>query len=579
MVSQYRYDLPIRPAVTALRVTFGVILIAALISGYVGFGQLLGWSTGKLDLLYQMLQLFVLEADALQEDPDRIPLLLQIARFAAPAVTVYAFVEAGRLLFAAEWRRVRARHSRGHVVLCGEGAVANTLARRLQAAHERVVTVQSGRSDPQPRPTRLTVTGDARDPELLRAAGIGRATKVFACTENSAMNTAIAMAVSRVRGDDGPPITVHVYIRDPDLCLTLQARYLGVPHPPGVRLDFFAVDDLAARRLLSELEVAVERPPRMLVAGATAFGRAVAVEAARRWRMRGDGTALPMTVVDPGGTAAVAQLVHRYPFLRLVCAFDVYDAELLPVLATGVLREPPDLAFVCHDDEELALKTAVTAERLWHGQPRAIVVRLDRLATAGDRPVREAADGSLFDDLAGPLRVFGAVHAACDPRTIGDDLVERLARVVHDRYRLARDRQGDAGNGSMASWDDLAPELRESNREQARDIGRKLRAVDCALVPRMLDDGDVSLNDDDVELLARMEHDRWRAERGSRGWRFAEHRDQARRLHPGLCEWEDLAEPLRYRSRESIREMVAILADAGFQIVRSEPAPVRVGEV
>jgi hypothetical protein len=576
MLGPLRDDPPTQRAVNTLRVAFGGVLIVALVLGYVGFGQLLGWSTPALDLLYYDLQLFVLGADPIQ-DLARLPVILQIARFAAPSVTVYAFVEAGRLLFAVEWRRMRAYHSRGHVVVCGDGAVAAMLVRRLQAAHRRVVAVHSMTSTALGRSAPLIVFGDPRDPDILQAAGVRRAIAVYACTDDSTVNTAIAMAAGRTRGPKSPSIAVYVYIRDPELCLTLQARYLGLPHPRGLRLDFFNLDDLAARKLFSleRLELVKGQAPRLMVVGATGFGRAVVVEAARQWRMRDLSTppAMPVTVVDPEATLAVTELVHRYPFLPGVCRFTARDADLIQLLAAGELRDPPDLALVCYDDEEHALKAAMTAERLWRGGPRSVVIRLDRLAAFRGTPDIDVGD-HLFNEIPGRLRVFGVVYAACDPELIGEDLVERLARVLHDRYRLAR--RDEAGiintDHAMASWEDLPSDLQESNREQARDIGRKLREIGCVLVPRVDRDDDGGLGEDQVERLAKMEHDRWRAERDAIGWRYAEQRDPARRLHPGLRDWADLSEAMRRRTHEAVRELPTILSDAGFQVVRAEPA-------
>jgi hypothetical protein len=574
MLGPLQGDPPTQRAINTLRMAFGAILVVALVLGYIGFGQLLGWSTPAHDLLYYDLQLFVLGADPLQ-DHTRLPVTLQIARFAAPSVTVYAFVEAGRLLFAVEWRRMRAHHSRGHVVVCGDGAVAATLTRRLQAARRRVVAVRSITGTPLAHSVPLTVFGDPRDPDVLQAAGVRRATAVYACTDDSTVNTAIAVAAGRARGPRSPSLAVYVYVRDPELCLTLQARYLGLPHPRGLRLDFFDLDDLAARKLFSieRLELVHGQAPRLLVVGATGFGRAVIVEAARQWRMRDLGAPplMPVTVVDPAATVAVAELAHRYPFVGAVCRFTAYDADLIQLLAAGELRDPPSLALVCYDDEERALKSAMTAERLWRGGSCSVVIRLDRLAAF--RGTSDTGD-HLFDEVSGRLRVFGVVPAACDPRLIGEDLVERLARVLHDRYRLARLDEGDSArtNLAMASWEDLPCDLQESNREQARDIGRKLREIGCVLVPRVGQYDDGPLGKDQVEQLARMEHERWRTERGANGWRYAEQADRSRRLHPGLRAWEDLPEAMRRRNHETVRELPMILSDAGFQVVRAEPS-------
>ena len=214
-----------------------------------------------------------------------------------------------------------------------------------------------------------------------------------------------------------------------------------------------------------------------MILGGTAFGRAVLVELARRWRVRdpqGD-RLVPLALVDEAATEIAAELSQRYPFLSRVCRITPLDGgltEALRQLPRSGFPLPPDRVFICYDDEERALKTALTAEQLWHGGPGSVVVRLDRLAN-----LREAfgsgTDDGILDDLSGALRLYGVVHAACDPALIGDDLVERLARVIHECYVLARWRRGDApgSSPSLVPWERLPESLRRANREQARDIG------------------------------------------------------------------------------------------------------------
>jgi hypothetical protein len=366
---------------------------------------------------------------------------------------------------------------------------------------------------------------------------------------------------------------VYAQVADPELCLALQARHLGLAEQPGARLDFFNIDDLAARKLFAEEPVVPVRggPPRVVVLGATAFGRAVLVELARRWRVRDPDseTRIPLALVDDTATAAAARLSLRYPFLSQVCRITPYDGGLPELLADGGFPQPPDRVFICDDDEERALKTALTAEQLWHGGPGSVLVRLDRLAS-----LREAFDSDrgdrVLDDLSGALRLYGVVHAACDPALIGDDLVERLARVIHENYVVSRRRHGEepATNSALVPWEELSETLRRANRAQARDIGRKLREVGCALSPRVGPGDEYALAEPEVERLAVLEHQRWVAERVGTGWRYADSRDDARQLHPALGAWENLGAEMRERNHDAIRELPAILADAGFRIVR-----------
>ena len=80
-------------------VIFISIAAASLILGYRGFAEyvpnLPGFSPRRLDLIYYDLQLFVLGSPPLDQGGS-LPPPLQIARFTAPAVTVYALIEAAR---------------------------------------------------------------------------------------------------------------------------------------------------------------------------------------------------------------------------------------------------------------------------------------------------------------------------------------------------------------------------------------------------------------------------------------------------------------------------------------------------
>jgi uncharacterized protein YbjT (DUF2867 family) len=548
---------PIAPlAVGPLPWFFVALGAASLVLGFIGLRTYQPLDGAHvLDLLYYDLQLFVLGATPLDElDHAGYPLALQVARFTAPAVTVYAFVEAGRLLFAAELNRRQARGAREHAIVCGDGLVAGAITRRLRQAGRHVVTVSRLPLGPPARRSGgpLRVIGDARDPDVLRAAGIERAAELYACTGDSATNTAIALAAARRTA--GTKIAVYGQVSDPDLCLALQARYLGQPDALRVRLDFFNVEDLAARKLIASHPPAEVdgRPPRILVLGATAFGRAVLVELARSWRLRGPGAPrLPLALVDDDAPGAIEEVSLRYPFLAEVCAL------------SGSLDTAPDRVFVCYDDEDRALRVALTAERLWHGGPRSVLVRLDRLAALG-----ESTGG--YDDMSPALHLYGAVQAACDPALIADDLVERLARAVHDSYLLGRQRRGGAEptDPSLVPWERLPEPLRRANRAQATHFGRMLREIHCVLSPRIEPGDGYVPSDVEVEHLARLEHARWIAERGAAGWRHGQERDDERRLHPELVEWDLLTPEMRERNRDAIRDMPTILADAGFRIIR-----------
>jgi hypothetical protein len=147
---------------------------------------------------------------------------------------------------------------------------------------------------------------------------------------------------------------------------------------------------------------------------------------------------------------------------------------------------------------------------------------------------------------------------------------EVLARAIHDHYVSDRRRdQSVASSPSMVGWEQLPESLRESNRAQAGDIARKLEAIGCDIAP--LTDWDAESPEftaAEVELLARMEHDRWREEREAAGWRLAAARSESRNESPYLVPYEDLPPDVKEMDRAMVRALPAFLAGVDFAVVR-----------
>jgi hypothetical protein len=79
----------------------------------------------------------------------------------------------------------------------------------------------------------------------------------------------------------------------------------------------------------------------------------------------------------------------------------------------------------------------------------------------------------------------------------------------------------------------------------------------------------VALQSEQLELLARMEHDRWWADRVLDGWTLNELRDNKRKYHPNLVPYDELTEPIKQLDRDSVLQMVEILNSEGYVIAPS----------
>jgi hypothetical protein len=169
------------------------------------------------------------------------------------------------------------------------------------------------------------------------------------------------------------------------------------------------------------------------------------------------------------------------------------------------------------------------------------------------------------------LRAFGLLDRTCHPDQVMRGTHEILARAIHEDYLC---QQAAAGvtpeqNPSMVPWDALSDHLKESNRQQADDIGIKLKAVHCSAAPLLnLDEPLFEFSQDEIELLARMEHDRWMTARQQDGWRHGPKKDNEAKTHPCLVPYEKLPPDEQDKDRNAVRQIPPLLAKVGFRVHR-----------
>ena len=150
------------------------------------------------------------------------------------------------------------------------------------------------------------------------------------------------------------------------------------------------------------------------------------------------------------------------------------------------------------------------------------------------------------------------------------DVPEALAQALHEEYLRDRLAAGDVqgSSASLAAWDDLPEEFRESSRRTAVDLCEAIRERGYELVavgPDVVE----RFDDDELEGLARTLHDRWMDERLSAGWQPGERRDDGERFHPDLVAWADLSAERREIDRNLVRQLPPILREIGLSLVRS----------
>ena len=284
------------------------------------------------------------------------------------------------------------------------------------------------------------------------------------------------------------------------------------------------------------------------------------VQAVHTWTEAGrPGGSLSITVVDRDAEARVQALATRYPaFQRYNCVTglsldpgsDVFEEGAFLFDSKGAAAFTR--AYVLLGDEPAALDAALGLLSALGGHRLPIFLAMEqenRLLQI--LRTREQASGARIE-----LYAFGLLDRVLQPGLLLGTTTEILARAIHEEYVRDQERRGEtaAANASIRPWGRLAEDLRESTRRQAEHIGSKLQQAQCFIAPRT--DWDQPLfqfTPQEVEILARSEHQRYVAERGD----GAEGKT-----------WEEIDEPARELDRQAVRRLPALLARVGFSVQR-----------
>jgi hypothetical protein len=513
---------------------------------------------------------------------------IQLARFLGPLIFATTFFAAVAAIFRDQIARARLRFARGHIVVAGLGDKGSRLAASLRDEGQRVVAIERDPANPNIAPLRrrgvTVLDGDAADVEVLREANIAGADALVAICDADGTNAEVLDAARRHltaggTARTGAPVRCSVHLRDPQLSRLLRTRELAGAGT-ALRFDFFNIYQRGARQWLIEAAPfkpdALGRPPHLMVIGLDELGQAIVVTAGQRWLDVAGRQSPPLavTVVDADAGARVEAMRLQHPALVGLVRFDSVDLDgarpshdavdaFNTVLRSGTVTA----VFVAIDDDTAALSTGLDVRQRLGSSPARIHVRT-RLDTGLALLVGGEPDG------VRPVTIdsFGLLDRTCTADIVSGGTNEQVARALHADYFVRARREGISGP-LVTTWEELPAEARESNRLAADALVGALSAAGCYLNPLYGWDGSgFAFTDDEVETLARLEHDRWTDERRRTGWTYGPTRDDSAKTNPSLVAWTDLPEEVKRFNREAVHERAPMLARAGFEIVRIDKA-------
>ncbi len=175
-----------------------------------------------------------------------------------------------------------------------------------------------------------------------------------------------------------------------------------------------------------------------------------------------------------------------------------------------------------------------------------------------------------------------ADHLAPNSPSVREAFAIRLHRAYCDGIkRMEMKEPGLVGGGiemTVKEWHELAETHKESSRAQADDIASKLRLIKCYFSRTVAGKtASFTFNDDEVETLAKRDHERLVTARLKNGWKYGKTRDIKRKISPNLVDWSDLHSRYRDLFCEVVMEIPQILRDYDFEIYPLVGGPKLVG--
>jgi voltage-gated potassium channel Kch len=530
--------------------------------------------------------------------PGQDPWQLIVAQVAIPGI---ALLSAAQLFLAGIRKNLRtalARRKTGHAIVCGIGDVGMQVIQNLRADGMEVIAIDLVDHSPGAATCEKNgvplMHGDAKDPQVLLAAGLRQAYTAILTTGSDSENLDIAMKIKGLRGgSSGTLLQVLVQVRNDWMHKRLIASGKTSLGTPGVDFRLFNPFTDAARLLIGQLQL----PPApefeaesLVIVGFGAYGREIALQLILSYPVA-VGRTLKLLVFDSRAEATGDKFRLTNPQAMELASLQFLTATVAPgssdlagVVEPALASAGPLLGVVLAlGDDEMSLCAALEMRSLLDRLGRLhtpVYVRLEHYRQLGEL-VREIESVASFRDR---LHIFGTLEETLGLDVLIGSRLDAFARALHEDYRLRR-AKGESGSSAEGSASSAAPEesqrIRPSNRVPEADQGwhvlpeflkmsNRWRADHTPLLMQvagirvqydMANAAVMEFSGEEIEVLAQLEHRRYVIERFLTGARQVAQR-------PNLEEWDKLTEEQREWNRREISHVPAIMARLGMQLSR-----------
>lgn len=577
-----------------INITKKMILIVAgillsYILGCVGFYIYLKGQNPDVPVLpgslYYALQMLFLNPPNYGE---KMPLTYVLGRSLSAVIFILI---SGRVIYVLLYKEItnlRLIFRKNHLVICGLGKIGIPIAYQAQKKGGKPVVIIDSFHESTIKDLAKNgipvVVGNPDDTAVLKQARAAKAKTVLALCDDDDLNISIAYQLNTLDVSACPEKKLEclLFLKSTGLLAAMQGFNVFPHNDPSFNISIRSLNMYAFRARIAfgnlsythlSLHEGSGKRPQIILVGFGQMGQSLAIQAAKIAHFPSGGK-LQIHVVDEYAKKRIDLIHHNYPNLHQVADIEDISGTLenpdirkrvLEIFKTAENAGELIACAICQDNENSEnLVHSLSLVKELPGVKAPILV----YQTSSSGFSQLLAYGSEKQYIQQQLIPFGMAEEIWTFDAIKDEKQDQLAKALHEIYL-----EGFVGIQRPA-WAQLDEAFRESSRASADHIPVKLAAMGLRACP-LKTCGDKlvrKLDESHVEILSKMEHARWCAERWLSGWTYGENRDNATRKHPDLVEWDRLKKDRQNIDTRIVVDIPRALGKVHEGIIRNEPA-------
>ncbi|MBU3146333.1 RyR domain-containing protein [Clostridium sp. CF012] len=144
--------------------------------------------------------------------------------------------------------------------------------------------------------------------------------------------------------------------------------------------------------------------------------------------------------------------------------------------------------------------------------------------------------------------------------------IESLATAIYEKHKVLNENNTNINGDFIMLWQDLSEELKNFNRDQAKNIPNALLKINYDVVSVKEKPEFIEFTIKELDVLAEKEHMRWYHHRKKVGFKYGEVEDNKKKTNPALVPWNKLPKDKKNKVYQMVKIWPEILAKSNFKI-------------